>query len=285
MTETQGEERITGVFNVSFDKLREVVNLGNRRVAAFLRFALDDLEARDGGDFRLDARSFGYSYWPKEVTKEQRDEAREEFRAWLIGACFRELDLFYSKFLDEVWFWIEVGELHGQEVPSNHVFDPRFSRQTNVARKQRDVAAKLNTHDYYDELNSLSLARNSLSHNAGYVRAPTDCNNAGRDTLTVKWFGYDMLAMREGHELVVERMPFDSNSLPGEGEVALALRKTARELVVPPRNQIRFTNSEIAEMCWFYRQICDETLEAYQAFLVERGIPMDNTATPIEPSA
>jgi len=265
------ERPATGTIKLNFDDLPEAVNLAIRRVSAFIRFGLDKLDKRDGGDFNLTA-SVNYSFWPKGITEEIRNAAREEYRAWLVGSCLRELDLFYGLFLDKLWYAIEVAELHGTTVSSSHMFDKKFSRKTNIARKQQEVASKLGIPDHFDELNSLSLARNALTHHAGIVRSPADCNNDARDDLTIKWLAFDMLAIRNGEERVVDCAPFDTHTLPGEGPVDIALRFTLRELVVLAGQQIKLTNPQIAELCMFYKILCDKTLSGYQKMLKEKGI-------------
>jgi len=148
------EPKIANI-KIDIDAMRELVNRAIRRASAFVRIGLDDLDERDGGDFKLTA-SIVYKFWPEEITSETRDAAREEYRAWLVGSCLRELDLFYGLFLDKLWFAIEVGELHGTSVRSDHMFDPKFARKTNVAVKQCEVADKLGIADHFNELNSLS---------------------------------------------------------------------------------------------------------------------------------
>jgi len=265
------EEPMIGKINIDIDAMREMVNLAIRRASAFVRFGLDDLDARDGGDFNLTA-SIVYNFWPEEITSDFRDAAREEYRAWLVGSCLRELDLFYGLFLDKLWFAIEVGELHGSSVRSDYTFDPKFSRKTNVSAKQRSVAVKLGIADHFAELNSLSLARNALTHHAGVVRSPFDCNNDARDTLIIQWLAFDMLASRDGEERVVDHAPFDTHTLPGDGPVQIGLRFTPRELVVPAWHQIKLTHSQIAELCMFYKILCDKAIAGYMSFLKVKGI-------------
>ena len=260
-----------GNINIDIDAMRAVVELAIRRTSAFMRFGLDDLDERDGGDFNLTA-SLVYSFWPSEITTEIRASAREEYRAWIVGSCLRELDLFYGLFLDKLWFAIEVGKLHGSTVRSDLTFDNKFARKTNVAAKQREVADKLKNADHFGELNSLSLARNALTHNAGVVRSPFDCNNDARDALIIQWLAFDMLVTRNGEERVVDHTPFDTHTLPGDGPVQIGLRFTPRELVVPAGHQIKLTHPQVAELCMFYRILCDKAIDAYRAFLSEKGI-------------
>lgn len=267
----RAEEPKIGSINIDIDAMQEMVNLAIRRASAFIRFGLDDLDARDGGDFNLTA-SIVYQFWPEEITSEFRNAAREEYRAWLVGSCLRELDLFYGLFLDKLWFAIEAGELHGSLIRSDHTFDPKFARKTNVAAKQCQVAVKLGISDHFAELNSLSLARNALTHHAGVVRSPFDCNNVARDTLIIQWLAFDMLASRDGEERVVDHAPFDTHALSGDGPAQISLRFTPRELVVPAGNQIKLIHSQFAELCMFYKILCDEAIDGYRSFLKEKGI-------------
>lgn len=265
------EEPNISNINIDIAAMREVVELAIRRASAFVRFGLDDLDAWDGGNFNLTS-SIVYQFWPEEITADFRDAAREEYRAWLVGSCLRELDLFYGLFLDKLWFAIEVGELHGSRVRSDHMFDPKFARKTNVAAKQCAVAVKLGIADHFSELNSLSLARNALTHHAGIVRSPFDCNNDARDSLIIQWLAFDMLVSRDGEERVVNHTPFDTHTLPGDGPVKVCLRFTPREFVVPAGHQIKLTHSQIAELSMFYRILCDKAIAGYVSFLEEKGI-------------
>jgi hypothetical protein len=262
---------ITRTINVNFDEMREIVAVSIRRASSFLRLGLDDLETRDGGDFNLTA-GVQYRFWPAVISAQDRDGAREEYRSWLVGSCLRELDLFYGLFLDRVWWAIEVGEIHGTPVPSGFMFDAKFARITNVASKQRQVAEKLGSADHYEELNSLSLARNTLAHNAGVVRSPVDCNNAARDALEVKWLAFDMLATRGGEERVVDKLPFDTNELPGEGETQIEIRFTQRVLSFPAKSRVGLSLTQLAELCLFYKIIADKTIKALLNHYCVKGL-------------
>lgn len=161
------------------------------------------------------------------------------------------------------------------------MFHAKFARITNVASKQRQVAEKLGTADHYEELNSLSLARNTLAHNAGVVRSPVDCNNAARDALEVKWLAFDMLAIRGGEERVVNNLPFDTNELPGDGDTRLAVRFTQRVLPFPAATRVSLSLSQLAELCLFYNIMADKTLEGLLNHYRSKGFvvrPVDSGA-------
>lgn len=251
--------------------MREIVAVSTRRASAFLRFGLDDLEARDGGDFNLTA-GVQYRFWPEVVSVQDRDNAREEYRSWLVGSCLRELDLFYGLFLDEAWRAIEVGERHGTIVPPDFMLDAKFARSTNVASKQQRVAEKLGADDHYEELNSLSLARSTLAHNAGVVRSPVDCNNAPRDTLEIKWLAFDMLAIRGGEEHVVDKLPLDTSELPGEGETQIAVRFIQRVLPFRAATRVSLSLSQLAELCLFYNIMADKTITGLLQYYRSKGL-------------
>lgn len=116
---------IAAPVRVDIDQMKGLVDTAVRRASAFVRLGLDGLPERGRDDFNLDA-SLHYQFWPKEIDEQSRAAVREEFSAWLVGSCLRELDLFYGLFLDRVWFAIEASELHGREVPSDYVFDSKF---------------------------------------------------------------------------------------------------------------------------------------------------------------
>jgi hypothetical protein len=256
--------------NVNVDEMKEIVSVGIRRASAFLRFGLDDLEARDGGDFSLNA-GVVYQFWPKDVSAEDRGNAREEFRSWLIGSCLRELNLYYGLFLDKLWWAIEASELHGTTVPPGFMFDDRIAANSNVAAKQKRVSEKLGTEDHFEELNSLSLARNALAHNAGVVRS-RDCNRKAPDALEVKWLGFDMIACRGGEERIIAGLPLDTNDLPGEGEIQIATRFGQRMLPFAAGTKIGLSLSQIAELCFFYRIMADKTIEGLLSTYRSKGL-------------
>ena len=265
------KEPINRTMHVDIEEMREIMSLAARRVSAFVHFGLDELYERGGGDLNLTS-DIQYKFWDDEITKENRDAARETYQTWLVGSCLKELDLFYGLFLDKLWFAIEVAELHGTTVPLDHKFDQEFAKMTNIANKQRKVAARFEAADHHDVLNSLSLARNALSHHTGIVRSPRDCNNVTRDTLTIKWMAFDILANRDGEERVVVQNPFDTHTMPGDGPVKMSMHYTHRELAVPAGNQIKLTKPQIAELCMFYKILCDKTIEGLVSFLKEKGL-------------
>lgn len=267
---------------VDFDEIRGFIDVACRRVSAFLRLGLDELDAKQFADFNLSA-NMHYRFWPDNLAPDAIEDVKVEYRAWVVHCGLRELDQIYNLFLDRVWWAIELGDLHGSEVALEHMFDQKFSRITNVAKKQEQIAARLGIDDYFEELNSLSLARNCLAHNAGGVRAPVDCNNAERDHLAVKWLAFETVLSRGGVEHIMTAVPFDTNDLPGEGETTVTLRMALREVVFPARTRLLLTYEQLAELCMFYKIVGEKVITGLMAFFKAKGIGAGTVGATEEP--
>lgn len=263
-------EASPAVLNVNFDEMRAVVDVGLRRASAFLKIGQNGIKDIAGISFNL-TTSLQYNFWPENIEAATVELVAREYDSWLVGACLRELDLFYGLFLDRVWWAIEVGELHGTSVRSDHQFNQSFAKDTSIANKQKKVADKLSIADHFDQLNSLGNARNCLAHHAGLVRA-RDCNNVERDTLTIAWRAADIFASRGGTELFVREMPFDTHQLPGDGMVQLLMRFDERSLTFHAGENIVLEQRQIAELCMFYALLRDEVLRGVSVFLASKGI-------------
>lgn len=256
---------------INFSEMSGVVDLAIRRVSAFYRFGLDELDLRDGGDFQI-ASKMVYSFWPQQITDEHREEAKREYKAWLVGNCLRELDQFYKLFQDKVWRALELSQLHEETVKVNHALDGSFAKKTNVAAKQEMIAQKLSIESFVEELNSLSLARNCLTHNAGLVRAPNDCNDENRTVLTVKWLGFDVSVTRGGATIKAETMPIDLRALPGEGEAEFVIHYSPRQLSFDAQQKISIPKDVVAELCMFYKVLCDKVMVGLRDEFIKKGI-------------
>jgi hypothetical protein len=257
--------------NLDLDRVSDMVGVAVRRASAFMRLGLDDLKERGNGDFNLKSE-LNFVFWPEKITDEDRANVRAEYEAWLTGGCLRELDQIYGLFLDQVWYAIEVIELHGSLVSVDHVFDQRFSKQTNVAKKQKLVSERLGTSDYYEELNSISLARNALTHNAGFVRSPMDCNAENRAELHVKWAAFDLMRSRGGTELPLFSDGPVEHGLPGDGDVSVLAKPVQRSYVVAAGRMIQFTEAHLAELCAFYLQLRVIATSAVFEFAKSKGL-------------
>lgn len=270
---SSGENSEPLIANIQFntDEIREIVSIGVRRASAFVRLGLDGLEDRGKNDFNLSA-GVNYQFWPRDLSDDHRGSVRDEFRSWLVGSCLRELDLFYSLFLDRVWEAIELSEHIGTSVRSDYVFGKSFLAKTNVGEKHREVARKLEIADEYEALNSLSLARNALAHHAGIVRAPRDCNNASRNALQAQWLALEPFVTRGGVERVLNGDIIHTNELPGEGPSKICARVVLRSQTFVAGEKIVFTAAQLAELCLFYILLRNNVIASLTAFIKSKGV-------------
>ena len=273
-------EPLRQTIQLNFDDIKNIMHTGIRRASSFVRLGLDDLDQRGLGDFNL-AAGVEYRFWPEVISEADRSAVKEEYKGWLVGNCLRELDLFYGLFLDKIWFALELGELHGTIVRSDYMFDNKFSRQTNGANKHKAIAEKLGNPAHFEILNSISLARNALTHHAGVIRSPTDCNNDGRDRLSMKWLALCMVASRGGAEIVVDQMPFDTELLPGTGETTTAMRLVEKTIETQAGQRLELSGAQLSELCMFYTIVCDQVIAALGKFVASKGIPMPDVKDPL----
>jgi hypothetical protein len=272
---------IEAKIDIDLNRIIQIAQIGIKRAIVFFRIGLDDIDKRGLGDFKV-GTAMSYNFIPDDINAEDRYSLREEFQYWLIGSCLKELDLFYGIFLDEVWRTIEMGERHRTLVRSDHVFGGSFHTKTNVSDKQKLVVEKLAIEDHHEALYSLSLARNSLTHNAGVVRAPRDCNNSSRDTLQIKWYGFETVASRGGIDRIFNGTVIDTNELPGEGETTILVRLVVRSIEVPSGCKIELSADHLAELCMFYTIISSKVLEGLTKFLSSAGIEFPDASSKLD---
>ncbi len=251
-------------------ELLNIIGVGLRRASAFVRLGLDGLESRGNGDFNLSA-GMQYQFWNDRISDEERENTKNVYRAWLVGSCLREIDMFYGMFLDSIWECLQLVDLHGRVIEKDLDFDRRFPGR-GVAERQVLVADRLGAVSHYESLNSLNLARNSLTHNAGIVRAPRDCNGSTREVLRISWLALEPVAMRGGATAAIEKYPFDGSELPGKGGFGFGIRPAERAVTVAAGAPIELTREQLAELCLFHHILASQLVQAFGRHLESRGI-------------
>ncbi|MEQ9434714.1 hypothetical protein [Hyphomonas sp.] len=259
---------------VDFDpsKTRAIVTTGIRRATAFLSLALHDLDSRNDVRFIVEA-PMKYVFWPDEIPDETLAQVRSEFRAWAIGSCFRELEQFYGRFLDDVGKIIELAEAHGKAVKVGTNFGKKYRDNTNSASKQKTICEIIGSDDHFYELNSISLARNCMTHNLGHVRQPRDCNTDAQDALVLKWFAMDLVMTRGGEDRVLDG-PMNVSDLPGEGAAAVVIKAVTREVRFEPGQRVDLSGQQLSEICFFFAALADKTMSGLMGYLGAKKIPI-----------
>lgn len=255
---------------LDLDKLAAIMNIGVRRASAFLKLGTQIDDADVPADMSL-AGGIAFSFWPKDLPESTRKEIADEFRAWLIGSCLRELDQYLGMFLDEAWRLIQLSELHGKRLPSSEQveFDRKFVHETNTARKYGVLREKVGAEIADDCYASFSLVRNSLTHGIGRVRA-RDCNSEGQ--LDVMWISPEMVIQDGDVEYVCRAEVFDGYQVRSSEGATVGVRFVKRSKNFKLGQKIEFSPHELAEICFFYKQQADVVRAAIFEFLKSKGI-------------
>lgn len=242
--------------NITLDLtgMLEFASIGVRRASAFLKLGILQSEAEIPDDISL-VGGMTYKFWPTPLPEEAKTNIRSEFRSWIIGSCLKELDAYFSLFLDKAWHMLELLELHGKTLHSSTVleFDRKFSSNTNAANKAELFAQKTLISIETDYLNSLSRARNSLTHGAGRVRS-RDAKD-GNNQLSVKWLGYDIVIADGKNELILKNDDFEPYRIQSKDGAKLLLKFVERERRFDIGSKIELTAEDLSEICMFYNQL------------------------------
>jgi hypothetical protein len=88
----------------------------------------------------------------------------------------------------------------------------------------------------------------------------------------------DLIASRNGTEVLVESMPFDTHTLPGEGPTLFSIHFKPRTMAVSVGSKIVLTHAQLAELCTFYRGLATQMLEGLKKYSEAKGIFAESAA-------
>jgi hypothetical protein len=264
---TANEEHLPEVkVELNLDKMLKTAMVGIWRASAFLTIGLRTLLADEVHNFNL-AADINYQFWPDPLGPDQIQGAIDEYQHWLVGSCLKELDQFFSLFLDGAWRIVEIAELHNQRVGAGHKFDQKFAAGTNVARKLCRLAAKLDLPVDLDCFKSLSFARNALTHGVGRVR-PRDCNDKG--ALVVSWLA-PYLFVQDGDQEVGGHDLIDYTIQSAAGaQVQMRIQRQSVRYVIGEK--IELSRENLAQICWHYHRHATSVHGAILSKLRDAGI-------------
>jgi hypothetical protein len=273
-SESEGDTKRVEI-KLDLDQLARIMDVGIRRASAFLKLGIQIADIDMPEDMSLTG-GVSFNFWPKELSKEVKENIREEFRAWLIGSCLRELDQHLAIFLDRAWRIIELSELHGRRMQSSELieFDKDFVDDTNTFRKFKALSDKIEIDLAEDCHNSLSLARNSLTHGLGRVRS-RDCNRDG--SLEVLWISPQMVIQDGDREIVIRTEVFDSYQVASLDGATISVHFVKHSKTFKLGDKIELSPHELAEICFFYKQQADVTRAGLFNYLKAKGLASDAT--------
>ena len=180
---------------------------------------------------------------------------RDDYRSWMVGNGFRTLFEGLETFLDALFRLL--GEI---ELELGHNSRSKIKKQTSNFER-RGVAGKLAfLKEHYgldtghlDYLQSLTQARNCLTHRAGQVR-DVDCGSTGY--LELRWLGFSAtIAEADGtvHEITLDTLgDIDSRRFSNDGPAKLTLKIVERALRFEEGENIDIKPRTLQEICFLF---------------------------------
>ncbi|MDR6530951.1 hypothetical protein J2800_001690 [Caulobacter rhizosphaerae] len=253
--------------NLDLKAALEIAAVGVRRAHAFMAIGLQATEGGPVKSARL-PMTFSFQVLPDPLPDELAEKITEEYQAWLTGSGLRELDLYFSLFIDRLWWIADAAELAGQRVPWDHVIGGSFDKDTNVARKVSKVAERIGCQvskvSYFD---SLSRARNSLIHGSGQVRD----RDALDGILLLRWMCPEVSMRQNGGEEII-RHDSPSMEVTDPNGAEIIMRFAEREKPFALGEKIKILPHELSEICFFYQHQASVLIRSLEVFLRDRGM-------------
>ncbi len=251
MTDEQQPKKVE--LKLDLRGMLEIANVGVRRTAAFLKIGdkIQEFELPD--DFAING-GVAYNFWPNPLPADIKETLRNEFQSWIIGSCLKELEQHFSLFLDRAWHVVGLADLHGSAKPSSFMIKPdeKFSGDTNSASKAEKFSAKTGIELDLECLQSLSKARNALTHGLGRVQQRQV--NTDNNSLQILWIGTDLVLIDGEKEIIYSDKPVDTYQVKSEDGAPLEIRRKKRIKEFALGERIQFSQHELAEICMFYSQ-------------------------------
>ena len=255
---------------VNLFKLQQIMHIGVRRASGFMTIGLKASESPEGVQSALEAGSGIWRYLPADVPLGDAETIRLAYRAWIIECGLRELDQHCAKFCDDAYEILVLTEHHGKPLTEGGVRRiTKYKDLTSVTVKLSLLTKEFGiVVDMIDELDSMSKARNALSHNFGQV-LPRHCNAA--EGLVLTWRALDFFI--DDQPLVI---PMHVEAGPHEIEG----RPARREKLVRLGNRVSLASNDLSEICWTYQEQTDRIAKSIEDHLRGLGI-----AIPVAPVA
>jgi hypothetical protein len=213
---------------------------------------------------------FQISSLPWAINEEEVAGIKADFRDWIVGNGFRELDQGLNLFLTglhslAMQVLTALGKIEAKQAEQGQ---KKFDQQTNTARKANDLATLFKCSiAQLTYLDSLSKARNSLTHSFGIV-LQRHCNQAGK--LTVSWLGVDFVFETAASKISIRPQDFKPFTTSAETTVGIQFVDRAKSFGL--NEHITFEPIDLAEFCWMYGEIARLFIVAFtEVFHAKKG--------------
>lgn len=224
---------------------------------------------------------------PRDLTPEQMEAFRADYRAWVVGNGIQELVAALEPLLDTLHAVIAHGVLSLKKMHARDVKKAcRQFEQLGLASKLEKLKNLYGVDaDLSGHYETLTKARNCLTHRGGIV-ADKDCNAEGR--LRITWLGFDS-SITEGsgreHVLTLDTIgPIDSSKFEGEGNPKLNISWTDRAVEFFPGERIYVSPRQLQEICHMGSLTCFRLRQRAINWFLDNGIYVNNGVPVPEPT-
>jgi hypothetical protein len=231
-----------------------------------MRFGVQGVSVGDFEDTRLPGRN-QLLIVPEPMPQDMLDGYLSQFRAWVVGNGLRELVETYCQFLDEVYG-------HGLTIqsPPDHDRLLRTFEQASLREKVRRLREEMGIDGGFSQhFESLTAARNALTHGAGTVRV-RDCTDGNELVITwrgleVYFTGDDGVRYRVGDEPPETQLrePLESVTVDREKRWACGAK-------------VELSAHDLAEISFMAIHEAIDVLDALRAFGLQHGVTMKPAA-------
>lgn len=251
---------------VRLDLVMNNFNLVIRRVTVFIGLSSNATRQRPPVSHVLDpSHRMRIAFVPDDVSENQAMEYVEEFDKWVIGNGLRDIIDCTSSLITEIY-------------AANLIATKMNATPAEVFRKEVDKFSKKAIRDqayllcmsvgidnkYGDIFESWRRARNCLAHRLGIVGRP-DIDSSGY--LIIKWVAMRLVALNEDGNK--EFNLSDGIAGPFGADTELRLRFNPVEKRFGFGDQIAFTTTELAEICfaanWLGNKLMEEFIQVMEA--------------------
>lgn len=245
------------------DELIDIVGIGARRASSFMALGLKAASDKSINSITLES-NFEIRFFPDQVDENTISEIKSNFSEWIIANGLRELDQSLALFADRLFEILLLASPTPIKLTDEILKSiSRFNQQTNVAEKLSFIAKKFQVDSpFRSYMAALSLARNALTHNLGFV-APRHCN--AQDALQVKWLSMEFTV---GENIVSGAF----EPIPVKKGETIAIQFTERTRNFPIREKVVFSPHELNELCLNYRQQAVHLAKAAEEKLKKNGV-------------
>lgn len=255
--------------HIDFVRILEIAHLGIRRASSFVALGLRVTGDDSIRSVRLD-NNFHHVFMPDPLPEEDSRRVRENFGKWVVGNGLRELDQFFSVFLDHVYYALV-------RISAGGPLNAEATRRLKVNEQDTNLGSKLDrlTEEFGIEsaagvhIATLSQARNALTHNLGRVGG-RHLNDGG--ALKVSWLQMEIVI---GDQVIAGA--FEPIHVSAGQEIQIRFSVHEKRFLLG--QAIELSPTDISNICMMFHTEADRLVKAAEQFARDRGIPVSEPAS------